>query len=870
VTEAPERYVGGGIRRKEDPALVTGRANWTDNIKLPGMLHASVLRSPFAHARITSIDTSAAKEQPGVVAVFTGDDLADEYEKNPRDNPAAVTGYDLSLHERSQGSASVTDTADNTDGEPVDEQTRTFVAWIVHEELKIPNHWPVARGEVNFAGDIVAVVLATDRYKAQDALEFIEVDYEPMGVVTDLEEALGEGSPLVHEDFGTNEAYTWDLTNGDIDDAFSRAEITVKERYLQQRLIPNAIETRGVVATPEPTKGAFTIYTSTQIPHILKAVLSSYCGFPEQRLRVVAPDVGGGFGSKLNAYSEEVIALILARKLGVPIKWIEDRSENYLATIHGRGQVQDIEVAADSEGKILGMRVKLLADMGAYLHLNTPGIPLLGAFMYPGVYTFPAYSFECTGVFTNKTPTDAYRGAGRPEAAYAVERIMEALARETGLDPAEVRRRNFYEPFDEPTDTPAGIQYDSGNYQATLDRVIELADYEGLREEQRRRRENNDPVQLGIGFSTYTEICGLAPSQVLSALGAGGAGWEMAKVQMLASGNVEVITGTTPHGQGHVTSWSQIAADALGVSPDDVEVLHGDTAIAPYGRDTYGSRSLPVGGVAVHMAAQKVVEKAKKIAAHMLEAAEGDIEFEGGRFSVAGSPDQNVTMTDVSGAAYLANNLPEGMQPVLSEEVFFDPPNFTFPFGAHICVTEVDTETGFVKIRDYFGVDDCGPIINPTIVDGQLHGGIAQGIAQALYEEAVYDEDGNLTTGSMVDYLIPGAPELPNYTLERTVTPSPSNVMGVKGVGEAGTIGAPPAVINSVVDALSPYGITHVDMPASPWKVWQAIQDSQGRDAGTRDADRSGRPAQGTDSGAAIGPGEGSTNPDEPTGGERV
>jgi aerobic carbon-monoxide dehydrogenase large subunit len=846
VTQAPEKFVGGGVLRKEDPALVTGRATWTDNIKLPGMLHAVFMRSPYAHAKITSIDVSAAREQPGVVAVFTGEDLLDEYEKHPRENPAAVTGYDLSLHDRRQGHT-ITGETEEPGGQDTDEP-RSFVSWIVHDELKIPHHDPLAHDEVNFAGEPVAVVVASDRYKAQDAIEFIEVDYEPMEVVTDIEEAMTEGSPLAHEGFGTNEAYTWDLTTGDIDEAFSKADVTVKGHYLQPRLIPNAIETRGVVASPDPVSGGFTVYTSTQVPHITKAVLSSYLGVPEQKLRLVAPDVGGGFGSKLNVYAEEVIALVLARRMGVPIKWIEDRSENYLATIHGRGQVQDIEVAADSEGKILGMKVNLLADMGAYLHLNTAGIPLLGAFMYPGVYTFPAYSFECIGVYTNKTPTDAYRGAGRPEAAYAVERIMDALAAETGLDPAEVRRRNFYEPFDEPTDTPAGIQYDSGNYQMTLDRVLELADYEGLREEQRRRRESGDPVHLGIGFSTYTEICGLAPSQVLMALGAGGAGWEMAKVQMLASGKVEVVTGTTPHGQGHVTSWSQIAADVLGVDVDDVEVLHGDTAIAPYGRDTYGSRSLPVGGVAVHMAAQKVVDKARKIAAHMLEAAEDDIEFEGGTFSVAGSPDQNVAMADVAGAAYTANDLPEGMQPVLSEEFFFDPPNFTFPFGAHICVTEVDTETGFVKIRDYFGVDDCGPVINPTIVDGQLHGGIAQGVAQALYEEAVYDEEGNLTTGSMVDYLIPGAPELPNYTLERTVTPSTSNEMGVKGVGEAGTIGAPPAVINSIVDALSPYGIEHIDMPASPWKVWQAIQDAQGQEAGTRDADRSGRPSQAPDS----------------------
>ena len=866
MTEAPQKFVGGGVPRKEDPALVTGRANWTDNIKLPGMLHATILRSPYAHAKITSIDASAAREQPGVVAVYTGDDLAAEYDANPTANPAAMTGYNVSFEDRARGNgASVTETSNE---DVVDDKTRSFVAWVVTEDLKIPNHWPVARDEVNFAGEPVAVVVATDRYKAQDALEFIEVDYEPMDVVTDLEEAVADGSPLVHENFGTNEAYTWNLDTGDIDEAFSSAAHVVKGRYLQPRLIPNAIETRGVVANPEPMNGGFTLYSSTQVPHILKAVLSAYCGIPEQRLRIVAPDVGGGFGSKLNAYSEEVIGLVVARKLGVPIKWIEDRSENYLATIHGRGQVQDIEVAADADGRIQGMRVKLLADMGAYFHLNTAGIPLLGAFMYPGVYTFPAYSFECKGIFTNKTPTDAYRGAGRPEAAYAVERIMDSLAKEVGIDVAEVRRRNFYEPFDEPTDTPAGIQYDSGNYQETLERVIDLAGYDDLRAEQRRRRESGDPVQLGIGFSTYTEICGLAPSQVLSALGAGGAGWETAKVQMLASGKVEVITGTTPHGQGHVTSWSQIAADALGVTPDDVEVLHGDTAIAPYGRDTYGSRSLPVGGVAVHMAAQKVVDKAKKIAAHMLEAAEGDIEFEGGKFAVAGSPDQNVTMADVAGAAYLADNLPEGMEPVLSEEFFFDPPNFTFPFGAHICVTEVDTETGFVKIRDYFGVDDCGPIINPTIVDGQLHGGIAQGVAQALYEEAVYDEEGNLTTGSMVDYLVPGAPELPNYTLERTVTPSPSNAMGVKGVGEAGTIGAPPAVINSIVDALSPYGIEHVDMPASPWKVWQAIQDAEGREAGTRDADRSGRPSQGTGGPSAMDPGVGSPREDAENGGD--
>jgi carbon-monoxide dehydrogenase large subunit len=842
--------MGGGVPRKEDPNLVTGKANWTDNIKLPGMLHMTLLRSPFAHARITSIDVSAAKEQPGVVAVFTGEDLAG-------DAPGGV-----------------------------------ICGAKVSEDQKNPAFPPVATDEVNHAGDVVAVVVATDRYVAQDALEYIEVDYDPLPVVVDMEEALKEGAPLVHEDLGDNVCFTstagvenidhlFDVSDadhaegaagvrgpeveggGDTGAAMQRADVVVKQRYVQQRCIPNAIETRATVAMQEPGHQGYVVYSSTQVPHLAKIVLSLSTGIPENDIRVVAPDVGGGFGSKLNIYREDILALVLTKRLGVPIKWVEDRSENYLATIHGRGQIQDIEMAATSEGKILGLRVKLLDDMGAYLQLLTPAIAPSGAPLYPGVYDFENYAIEIKGVFTNLTPTDAYRGAGRPEAAYAIERTMDILARKLDMDPVEVRRKNFFEPFNEPTANVGGLMFDSFNLQGALDRVLELADYQGLREEQRRRRESGDPVQLGIGFSTYTEICGLGPSQALAAAGIGGAGWEFANVRMLLTGKVEVATGTTPHGQGHETSWSQITADALGVTPDDVVVLHGDTASVPYGRDTYGSRSLAVGGIAVHLACQKIVDKAKKIAAHMLEAAEGDIEFEGGRFSVAGSPDQNVTIQDVSAAAFTAADLPEGMEPGLNENYVFDPPNFTFPFGAHICVTEVDTETGFVKIRDYFAVDDCGPVINPPIVDGQLHGGLAQGIAQALYEEAVYDEEGNLTTGSMVDYLIPGAPELPNYTLERTVTPSPSNPLGVKGVGEAGTIGAPPAVINSVVDALSPYGITHVDMPASPFKVWQAIQNAQGRDAGTLDADRSGRPAQG----AAGSEQQGGS---DPQGGERA
>ena len=784
MTETARRYMGNSVLRKEDPPLLTGQANFTDDIRLPGMLHFALLRSPHAHARIRSIDASAAKERPGVVAVFTGEDLAGEW---------AI-------------------------GIPT--------GWPVTEDIKIPDHWPLARGEVNHAGDGVAVVVATDRYKAQDALEYIEVDYEVLPAVVDVEAALEEGSPLVHEDLGTNKCYTWPLGTGDIDKAFSEADVVVSGRYIQQRLIPSAIEPRAVVVNPEPATGNLTVYTSTQVPHFVKDILAIMCGVSDTKLRVVAPEVGGGFGGKLNVYAEEALALALARRLKVPVKWLEDRSENHVASTHGRGQVQYIELAARRDGKILGMKVRLLADMGAYLQLLTPGIAIFGSFTYPGLYTFDAYSFECTGVFTNLTPTDAYRGAGRSEAAYAHERIMDDLARELGMDPAELRIKNLIPPFDEPTTTPAGVMYDSGDYETCMRRALELADYDALRAEQRRRREAGDAKQLGIGIGNFTESGGLSPSKVAAGVRLQSGGWEAASVRMFASGKVEVVTGTSPHGQGHETSWSQIAADAFGVDVDDVEVLHGDTAVSPYGRDTYGSRSLAVGGVALSLACGKVIDKAKKIAAHMLEAAEDDIEFEGGRFSVAGSPGTNVTIQEVAGAAYLANDLPDGMEPVLSESHFFDPPNFTWPYGTHVCVAEVDTETGSVNITKYVAVDDCGPVVNPAIVDGQLHGGIAQGIAQALYEEAVYDDHGNLITGSMMNYMIPGAPEIPNMILDRTETPSPTNPMGVKGIGESGAIAAQPAVINAVIDALGHLGVTHIDMPASPWNVWRAIRDT--------------------------------------------
>ena len=786
MTETVEKYVGTSVPRKEDAALLTGKATWTDNINLPGMLHFALLRSPMAHAKVKSVDVSAALSQPGVVAAFTGDDFIDDF---------AV-------------------------GVPC--------GWIVTEDMRIPDHWPLARGEVNHVGDGVALVVAEDRYLARDALEYIEVEYEELPVVVDVAAALEEGSPLVHEEFGTNECYVWPMAVGDVDEAFAKADVVVEGRYIQQRLIPSAIEPRGVVVSPDPVNGGFTVYTSTQVPHFVRDVLSGMCGVPAHKVRVVAPDVGGGFGSKLNVYAEEALALAVSRKLGVPVKWIEERSENHVATIHGRGQIQNISVAATGEGKILGMKVNLTADMGAYLQILTPGIAIFGAFTYPGLYDFGAYSFSCTGVFTNLTPTDAYRGAGRSEAAYAHERIMDDLARELGMDPAEVRLMNLIEPFDEPRTVASGVQYDSGDYEKCMRKALEIVDYEGVRAEQKRRRESGDIKQIGIGIGNFTESGGLSPSKVAAAVGLGGAGWEAATVRMLASGVVEVVTGTSPHGQGHETAWSQIAADALGVSPDDVEVLHGDTAIAPFGRDTYGSRSLPVGGVAVHLAGGKIVEKARKIAAHMLEAAEGDVEFEGGTFSVAGSPDRNISIQNIAGEAFLGVNLPEGMEPNLTADHHFDPPNFTWPFGTHICVVEVDTETGKVTIAKYVAVDDCGPIVNPEIVNGQLHGGIAQGIGQALYEEAVYDEDGNPLTSTWVDYMVPGAPEMPNFTLDQTVTPSPTNPMGVKGIGESGAIGSSPAVMNAVIDALSHFGVVHMDMPASPMKVWAAIRAAKG------------------------------------------
>lgn len=776
--------LGQALPRKEDARLITGRTQWTSSIQLPGTQFVAFLRSPEAHARITRIDISEAKRQPGVVAVLTGADLAGE-----------------------QGSLPC--------------------AWPVTEDTVIPNHPPMAVDEVRYAGEIVACVVARDAYAAADALEAIDVDYEPLPPVLDMEAALADGANLVHSDAGTNKSYVWPLETGDVDEAFGGAAVTVTRRYRQQRLIPAAMEPRAVVCAPD--SDGFTLWSATQIPHILKIQLALVTGIPEHEIRVVAPDVGGGFGSKLQVTGEEVLALLLAKRLGAPVKWTETRSEGFQTTHHGRDQIQDIAIAADADGRIRGLKVDLLADMGAYLMLVTPGIPVLGAFMFPGIYKMDAYHFTATGVFTTKMPTDAYRGAGRPEATFAIERIMDELAAELGMDPLELRRRNWIKHEEFPYDSIAGLTYDSGNYEAATERAEQLFNYEGLRREQRERRERGDRVQLGLGISTYTEMCGLAPSRVLGQLSYSAGGWEQASVRMLPTGKVEVVSGATPHGQGHDTAWSQIVADRLGVPFADVQVLHGDTRVSPRGMDTYGSRSLTVGGVAVVGACDRVIEKARPLAAHMLEAAEEDLEFRDGAFQVRGTAEPKASIQDVALTTFAAHDLPDGMEPTIDAEFTFDPENFSFPHGTHLCAAEVDTETGQVRLRSYVAVDDVGKTVNPLIVEGQVHGGLAQGIAQALFEEAVYDDSGNLVTTTMADYLLPSAADLPEFVTDRTETPATSNPLGVKGVGEAGTIGSTPAVVNAIVDALAPMGVTNIEMPCTPERVWRAVAAARGQ-----------------------------------------
>ena len=779
---------GRARKRKEDARLITGRTRWTDNITLPGMLHMAVVRSPLAHAKITRINTDAAEQLPGVHGVFTATDLGAE-------------GISLPC------------------------------AWPITPDMKAPQAPPLAFDTVHFVGEGVAIVVARDAASARDAADAVSVDYDRLEPVLDMEAALADGTTLVHPELGTNRNTLWMFdsgqagSGGNVEGAIRDAEVVVKRRFRQQRLIPAFMEPRSVVV--DPTGEQLTMWSATQVPHILRVMIALTLGVPEQKVRVIAPDVGGGFGGKLQVTPEEIITFLVARRLGKPVKWTESRAESMVSAHHGRDQIQDLTIAARRDGTVTGLKVELLADMGAYLRLVSPGIPILGAFMYNSIYKIPAYHFACTNVFTNKTPTDAYRGAGRPEATFAIERMMDELAVELGIEPLELRERNWIKHEEFPYTTVSTLTYDSGNYEAATARAKELFDYDALRAEQHRRREADDPVQLGIGISTFTEMCGLAPSRVLGSLSYGAGGWEHASIRMLPTGKVEVVTGSSPHGQGHDTAWSQIVADQLGVSFEDVEVLHGDTQSSHKGMDTYGSRSLTVGAIAVVKAAEKVIEKARKIAAHTLECSEADLDYGHGKFTIKGT-NKSTTVADIALAVFAAHDLPDGVEPSLDSDATYDPQNFSFPHGTHLCATEVDTETGWVSIHRYVCVDDVGRVVNPLIVDGQVHGGIAQGIAQALFEEAIYDEGGTLITSTLADYLVPSAADLPHFTTDRTETPSTTNPLGVKGVGEAGTIASTPAVVNAVIDAVRHLGVTDIQMPCSPQRVWRAVQSARG------------------------------------------
>jgi aerobic carbon-monoxide dehydrogenase large subunit len=793
------KYVGQRVKRTEDPRLIQGLGHYVDDVKLPDTLHVAFLRSMYAHARIKSIDTSEASHAPGVVAVYTGKDVAAKV--GPVPCASALPG------------------------------------------LKVPDYRVLATDHVVFVGQPIAVVVANDRYAARDAIDLIMVDYEELPAVVDVEEAA-KGGPVIYDDFGDNIAYKLTAGEGDIDDALEKADRVVKQRMVHQRLAPIAMEPRGVLARYFPGEQELTVWSSTQIPHLLRTQLALMIGIPENKLRVITPEVGGGFGSKLNVYAEEALLGWISMQLGKPVKWIETRRENIQATIHGRGQVGYVEIGCKNDGTITGLRYNVFADLGAYHQLLTPAIPTLTGLMLSGAYKIPAIQINVTGVFTNKMATDAYRGAGRPEATYVVERAIDLVAAELGMDTVDLRRKNFPASSEFPFKTATGLFYDSGDYDAALDKALEMSDYKKLRDEQKKSRDNGRLI--GIGVSTYVEICALGPSAAMPA-----GGWESATVRIEPTGKVTILTGASPHGQGQETSFAQIAADELGVDLNDITVVHGDTAIVQYGIGTFGSRATAVGGTAVLMAIEKLKEKATKIAAHMLKADAANVVFSEGKFSKqaaraasasavpeptvpagqapAGAlPDpepegKKVTIQDVALAAHIARDIPPGSEPGLSATFFFEPTNFTFPFGTHIAVVEVDRETGEIKFLRYVAVDDCGKVINPMMVDGQVHGGIVQSIGQAMYEEVVYDEQGQLVTGTLMDYALPKAAMIPRFELDRTETPSPVNPLGVKGVGEAGTIGATPAIVNAIVDALSPFGVKHLDMPVRPEAVWKII-----------------------------------------------
>jgi carbon-monoxide dehydrogenase large subunit len=772
------RHVGTRMRRKEDPPLLEGRGRFTDDIALPATLHAAFVRSPEAHARIASIDASAALARDGVQAVFTGND--------------------------------------------VDLESGLPLAWIPPGvEVKAPEHWPLAKEAVKHVGDPVAVVIGTDKYSVVDAAEDVVVEFDPLPAVTDPEAAL-EGGDLVHPDLGTNKVHEWSL-GGDVESALASSEVVIERRFVNHRTAGAPIEPRAVIA--DYRAGDLTVWSATQIPNFLRLFLALQLGMTEDRIRVIAPDVGGGFGSKLQIYGEEILLAWCSRKLGRPVRWTETRSENMMCSHHGRDQIAHVKLGASRDGTFKALHVKIIADLGAYSLFLGPLIPSLGAFVMTGCYRWDAVRTDITGVFTNKTGTDAIRGAGRPEATHYIEIMVDQMAAELGIDRLELRRKNFVPKEEFPYPTAVGMTYDSGDYAGSLAKLLEHID-----PEQERGRTADGKLR-GIGFSTWTEICGFAPSRATgpSTLGVQAGLWESALVRVQVTGSVTVYTGTSPHGQGLETSFAQIVADRLGVDPQQVRVMHGDTSQGPQGLGTYGSRSLAVGGEAIARAAEKIVDKVRAIVAHKLEAAPDDIELREGTFSVKGSPDKGMTIAEVAGLAYIPEgNLPEGMEAGLEETAFYDPDNFTWPFGAHAAVVEIDPETGKVDVVRYVAVDDCGTPINPNLIDGQIHGGVVHAIGQALFEQVAYDEDGQLLTGSFVSYAMPSAAELPSFETDRTVTPSPTNSLGVKGIGEGGTIAASAAVTNAVIDALRPAGIDFINMPLTPMRVWEALQEKGG------------------------------------------
>ena len=791
-----ERLFGKSIKRREDPRFVTGRGNYVDDVKLPGMTYAAFVRSPHAHARVRKIDTSAAKSQPGVVAVFTGSDMTGVN--------SLPCGWDLRK-------------AKNIPG--------------VVQDLTMVPHMPLTSDVARHVGDPVAVVVADSRDAAVDAAEKVTVDWEVLPSVTATDRAAASGTPQIHADAPGNVAFKWALGGGDIDAAFKQAATVVKKRIVNQRLVANAMEPRACVARFDEATGELTLWVTSQNPHVHRLLMCAFVlGIPEHKVRVIAPDVGGGFGSKIFLYNEEVVCSWASRQLKRPVRWTSTRREAYLTDAHGRDHITDAELALAKDGKMLGLRVKTTANLGAYLSTFAPAVPtFLYGTLLNGVYTIGAIACEVTGVFTNTTAVDAYRGAGRPEAAYVLERMVEAGARALNMDVAEIRRKNFIPKFSGAFQTHVAVTYDSGDYAGAFDKLLQLFDYKKFRAEQEAARKQGR--LLGVGFSTYIEACSIAPSKVVGALGAGAGLYESGKVRVHPTGMVSVYTGSHAHGQGHETTFAQLVADELGIPMEQVEIIHGDTGTVPFGMGTYGSRSASVGGTAILMSLNKIKEKGKKIAAHLLEASPKDIDYTNGQFQVRGVPGKAVPFGAVSLTAYVPHNYPEGLEPGLEETSFYDPSNFCFPFGAHACVVEVMKDTGEVKVLRYLAVDDVGNVINPMIVDGMVHGGIAQGVGQALWEGAVYDDQsGQLMTGTMSDYAMPKADMLPMYETDRTVTPTPVNPLGIKGAGETGTIAATPCVVNAVVDALAPLGVDHIEaMPLTNERVWKTIQAAQAK-----------------------------------------